>query len=153
MMMNRRGFLIGAGAALAAPAIVSYANIMPVRNRLWTTAHWNVHMPIGDEVVFSCYMKAGDGSDLALSQCLMTGKYNATGVVWEQLSAVGRGWYRYACKFKSDDMDMLKVTLPHKTIYQAQLEYKSGGPAKGLEIQFAEGGTLLMPGGPADDPG
>jgi hypothetical protein len=34
MELNRRGFLIGAGAVLAAPAIVRAASLMPVRNRL-----------------------------------------------------------------------------------------------------------------------
>lgn len=34
MNLSRRGVLLGLGAAIAAPAIVKYANIMPVRNRL-----------------------------------------------------------------------------------------------------------------------
>lgn len=34
MDLNRRGFLAGVGAVIAAPAIVKFANIMPVKNRL-----------------------------------------------------------------------------------------------------------------------
>lgn len=36
--MNRRGFLLGLGAALAAPAIVPYASLMPVKLARLTAA-------------------------------------------------------------------------------------------------------------------
>lgn len=45
-MLTRRSLLVGIGSALAAPAIVKYANIMPVRNRLLTLAEWQVQMLI-----------------------------------------------------------------------------------------------------------
>lgn len=46
---SRRGFLLGLGAALAAPAIVKIENIMPVRNRLmvsemWVPVYWQGHL-------------------------------------------------------------------------------------------------------------
>jgi hypothetical protein len=35
MLIARRKFLTGLGAALAAPAIVRYGNLMPVRSVIW----------------------------------------------------------------------------------------------------------------------
>lgn len=49
MLPNRRGFLFGAGAVLAAPAIVRVSNLMPVS----TLHHPEMRHPTAESIGFS----------------------------------------------------------------------------------------------------
>src|SRR5262245_33235731 len=104
--MNRRGFLIGAGAVLAAPAIVRYENIMPVRNRLLIP-----FVPM----TFSCYLKPGENTTLT----------NSVG----SLTPIGKGWFRYVV---TQDVangvgGEITVPLPISTVWGCQLEWDGKG--------------------------
>jgi hypothetical protein len=46
MIASRRGFLLGLGSVMAAPAVIKYSNLMPVRNRL--VSYINDDFTIGD---------------------------------------------------------------------------------------------------------
>jgi hypothetical protein len=114
--MNRRGFILGAGALLAAPAIVKYANIMPVRNRLYVP------------YTFSCYIKheAGTGQWINLMPYL-TGS--------DKLEPCGNGWFRWSTtrEVKTGGGKMI-VKLP------------SDGPIWGFQCEFKDPGLLVSPG-------
>ena len=66
MTISRRNLLVGLGSALAAPAIVQIANIMPVRNRLllptpYTFSYWSKATKDHDWVRHSRAMNAYPG--------------------------------------------------------------------------------------------
>lgn len=65
---TRRGFLLGLGAAVVAPAIVKYANIMPVRNRLILPSYLDGIEPGGHYFAVVHPSVATDLRKLALSK-------------------------------------------------------------------------------------
>jgi len=135
-MLTRRAALIGIGAALAAPAIVKYANIMPVRNRLWQQS--SLYVPdLSSFQTFSCWLKGGKGLPLHLIDNDCT--------IQQTLDDVGRGWYRYTATMAAGDT--VKLMLPSEVLWGAQMECGKDGVG-GLTLSGpngGDGGVQILP--------
>jgi hypothetical protein len=136
MTVNRRGFLVGIGAALAAPAIVRFESLMPVRNRLWQQS--SLYVPdLQSFQTFSCYVKSGNDLPLHLS--------DNPGAIQQTLNDYGRGWYRYIATLPAGEEINLK--LPSDKLWGAQLEYGKGGATQ-VKLSGPNGGddgVLILP--------
>lgn len=117
-MISRRRLLTGVGALLAAPAIVKFESIMPVRNRLYVP------------MMFGCYIKneTGTGGWIDLMQwCGPNDKLENLGG--------GAGWFKWSTtrEVKSGGGKLI-VKLPANT------------PIWGAQFEFANPGLLVQPG-------
>jgi hypothetical protein len=109
MTVHRRAFLTGLAAAFAAPAIVRYENIMPVRN---------VIVPVA--MTFSCYLKDAY-SVYPLSP---------------EITPVGNGWFRYHTTFDATPGKIARVKLPSSNLTCSEVRLDTTNYPDGIEVNF-----------------